>query len=464
MHTLHPYVAAESNISLDKQIRIHIIYSYGEDKIKKYIIVCIALIIFLLPSILYAADAAYEKHLAKGILSIETRDYPGAINEFKAAIKENPKNPTAVLYLGIAQSRSGDKEAETTLRKALTMNPSDPRAHLELGIYYFTYSLYDKARDYFEKTVTLAPATEFSAKAEEYLKQIKEAASEKRWTLNASLGGQYDSNVVLNPSGGGPLPQGISHQSDWSAVFFANAKYYLIKEEKMEASAGLTFYQNLHATISDYNITQPVLDLTMAYKILPWLQLRGVFSWEYISVGQEEYGHDYLLAPSLVITEGKGSSTVIDYRYRNYTFKNSDLFFDNSQRSGPDNYIAITQNLQITPSVQARLTYSHDVNATQEDFWHYRGNRGALGLSFVFPYKIFMDLYGEYYVQDYNGKDTQTGANRKDKTFTGSIQATKVLSDIFSVTVGQLYTKDDSNIPAFAYNRAITSLFFNARF
>jgi len=398
---------------------------------------------------------------------MDTKDYRGAIEEFRAAIRENPNNPTALLYLGIAQSRSGDREAETTLKRALVMNPSDPRTNLELGIYYYGHSAYGEAKDYFENTIRLAPGTEFSANAGEYLKLIREGGFEKRWSLNFSVGGQYDSNVILNPSGS-PLPQGISNKSDWSAVFSLSGRYYLIKEERGEVSAGVSLYQNLHASLSDFNVTQPMVDVTAAYTLLPWLQLRGVASYEFVWVGglneSNRYGEDYMLAPSLVITEGTGFSTVIEYRYRNYNFYDSEFFLFNSQRSGPDNYIGITQNLQITPSIQARLTYSHDVNATREDFWHYRGNRGALGLSFIFPYKIFMDIYGEYYVQDYRGKNPDTGENRKDKIFTGSIQATKVLSDIFSVTVGQLYTKDNSNLPAFDYNRAITSLFFTARF
>ena len=427
----------------------------------------ITLAVFLLPSVLYATDAAYEQHVAKGILSMDSKDYHGAIEEFRAAIRENPNNPTALLYLGIAQSRSGDREAEATLKRALTMNPSDPRTNLELGIYYYANSVYGEAKDYFDSTIRLAPGTEFSASAEGYLKLIREGDIAKRWSLNFSVGGQYDSNVVLNPTGN-PLPQGISQKSDWSAVFSLNGRYYLVKEEKAEVSAGFNLYQNLHATLSDFNVTQPVVDMTMAYNILPWLQLRGVASYEFVWVGgidnSDRYGEDYMLSPSLVINEGKGFSTVIEYRYRNYHFYNSELFFDNSQRSGPDNYIGVTQNLQITPSIQGRMMYSYDVDATQETFGQDRGNRGALGFSFIFPYKIFMDLYGEYYVQDYRGKNPETEENRKDKIFTGSIQATKVLSDIFSVTVGQLYTKDDSNIPAFAYNRAITSLFFTARF
>jgi hypothetical protein len=243
-----------------------------------------------------------------------------------------------------------------------------------------------------------------------------------------------------------------------------SGRYYLVTEEKAEVSAGFNFYQNLHASLNNYNVSQPVFDLTMAYNIFPWLQVRGVAAWEYLSVGQEEYGSDYMLAPSLIFFEGKGFSTIVDYRYRNYTFHNTEVFFDNSQRSGPDNFIGVTQIMPISPNIQARLGYAHDVNATQEAFWHYRGDRGTLGLSFTLPYKIFLNLDADYYIQKYHGKDPQTGANRKDKTFTGAASVTKVLSDIFSVTLGQVYVNDNSNVPEFSYNRAITSLFFNARF
>ena len=430
----------------------------------KYIL---AFLFVLTLSASVAAQTTYEQHMSQGMSGLEKKDYSLSEAAFRAALKEKPDDYKATLYLGVVLNRMGMKEAEDLLKRALLVNPREPETNLQLGIYYYNKSVYPEASDYFETTIELAPGTGFSASAEDYLRRMRGAETEKRWSLNLSIGGQYDSNVILNPSGN-PLPQGISNKSDWSAVFLLNGRYYLIKDDKGEVSAGVSLYQNLHASLSDFNVTQPMVDVTAAYTILPWLQLRGVASYEFVWVGglneSNRYGEDYMLAPSLVITEGTGFSTVIEYRYRNYNFYNSELFLFNSQRSGPDNYIGITQNLQITPSIQARLIYSHNVNATREDFWHYRGNRGALGLSFIFPYKIFMDLYGEYYVQDYRGKNPDTGENRKDKIFTGSIQATKVLSDIFSVTVGQLYTKDNSNLPAFDYNRAITSLFFTARF
>ncbi len=310
-------------------------------------IVLIALAIFFLSTVSHATVATYEQHIAKGVAGVEAADYRVAAEEFRAALREKPLDPTATLYLGIALNRSGDREAETILKQALAMEPSDPRTNIELGIYYFRYSMYGEARDYFENTIRLSPGTEFSARAGEYLTLIREGGLAKRWALNFSVGGQYDSNVVLNPSGN-PLPQGISQKSDWSAVFVMNGRYHLIKEEKGEVSVGFNFYQNVHAVLSDFNITQPVFDVTAAYTILPWLQLRGLFNFEYVWVGgKNRYGYDYMVAPSVVISEGKGFSTVIEYRYRHYTFNDSELFFDNSQRSGPDNYIGITQNISL---------------------------------------------------------------------------------------------------------------------
>ncbi|HXX82220.1 MAG TPA: tetratricopeptide repeat protein [Thermodesulfovibrionales bacterium] len=423
------------------------------------------LVIFLVfsLSVSVTAQTTYDQYMSTGLSSLEKKDYYSSEEAFKAALKEKPDDFKATLYLGIVLDQMGRREAEDLLKKALLMNPQDPQVNLQLGIHYFDKTVYPEARDYFETTIEVAPKTQFSATAEGYLKRMRAMEAEKRWELNVSVGGQYDSNVVLNPSGN-PLPQGISHQSDWSAVFLFSGRYHLITEEKADVSAGFNFYQNLHASLWHYNVSQPIFDLTAAYNILPWLQVRGVASWEYLSVGQEEYGNDYMLAPSVVIFEGKGFSTIVDYRYRNYTFYNTQVFFDNEQRSGPDNYIGVAQIIPLSPNVQMRLGYAHDVNATQEAFWHYRGDRGAAGLSFILPYKIFVNLDSDYYIQKYRGTDPETGANRKDKTFTGSASVTKVLSNIFSVTLGEVYVNDNSNVSVFSYNRSITSLFLNARF
>jgi hypothetical protein len=57
-----------------------------------------------------------------------------------------------------------------------------------------------------------------------------------------------------------------------------------------------------------------------------------------------------------------------------------------------------------------------------------------------------------------------SGDKRRDRAYTGSVSMTRLLSERYSITIGQLYTKNNSNIAAFEYSRAVTSVFMNARF
>ncbi|GAB4411888.1 MAG: hypothetical protein OHK0032_07820 [Thermodesulfovibrionales bacterium] len=415
----------------------------------------------LIVSISHAKEATYEQRIAMGVLNLEANNYSDAVSEFRAALKEKPDDLTATLYLGIALSRSGESEAETILKKALSMNPREPRTNLELGIYYYNKALYDEARDYLENTIRFAPKTEFSARAEEYLRAMKGAV--RPWALNFSIGTQYDSNVVLN-STSNPLPPGITRKSDWRAVLYLKGRYNIIEKEGMEGSIGYSLYQSLHSRLSDFNVTQHLLELRGTYNVSPSLKLGGVYSFEYVYLGGDEYDYAHSISPSLTISEGKGFSTAVEYKYRNIHFKDSDLFANNSERTGSNNLIGITQNIPLTGSVSARLGYSHDVDSTRKDYWDYSGDKGFMSVRFNMQYRILIDLYGEYYRRDYDGVSPYSDSKRKDIIHTYAVSVTKGLSDRCSITIGQSYTRNTSNITAYDYKRAITSIFLNARF
>ena len=394
---------------------------------------------------------------------MEANNYLDAIAEFKSALKDSPGDFTATLYLGIARSRTGDGEAETTLKEALAIKPGEPRASLELGIYYFNKGAYNLSQDYFNKTIASAPNTELSAAAKEYLSAASTGGTAKPWMLNISLGTQYDSNVVLNGSED-TLPQGISRESDWRTVLYLKGRYNIVAKENLEGSIGYSLYQSLHARLSDFNLTQHLLDLRAAYNISPSLNLMGTYSFEYVYLGGDNYDYAHSISPSLVISEGKGFSSIIEYRYRDIHFQDSERFVNNSDRTGSNNLIGITQNIPVSNLISAKAGYSHDEDSTREDFWDYRGNKGFMGLRLKMPHSVFLDLYGEYYSKEYEGINPISDSRRKDIVHTYSGTATKALTDRCSITIGQSYTMNKSNIFAYDYNRSITSLFLNARF
>ncbi len=409
-------------------------------------------------------DPVYEIAVTKAVNKIENADYEQAAKELREILKSRPDDETATLYLGIALSRPGDRNAEGYLKKALKMNPQNPRTNLELGIFYYNKSLQEESKDYFKNTISLAPNTAYAKKSKEYLNRIQKKGTIKPWALNISIGGQYDNNVVLD-SGDTPLPEGISRKSDWSAVLFLKGKYSFISSETVDVSAGYSFYQNLHIHLSDFNVMDNLFDLGARVRLSSLLSLKAAYSFDYVLVGGDPYDYAHSLSPSIIISEGKGFSTVLEYRYRNIHFMNTSLFETNSDRTGSNHLVGITQNIPLGSFINFRLSYAYDKDSTKKDFWDYEGNKGTAGLMFSLPAGFYIDLYGEYYKKDYEDNNPAVShREREDDISTAAISATKTLSRIFSVTIGQLYTRNKSNIDIYDYERAITSLFINARF
>ena len=453
----------QRNFPLDKRYDFPNNYIQKEGVIRNFKAVIITVFFVLLSSLSYATEATYEQHIAKGVLHVEAENYRDAIAEFESALKDVPGDFTATLYLGIAQGRAGNREAETTLKKALAMKPGDSRTSLELGIYYFNKGAFNLSEDYFNRTIAAVPNTDLSAAAKEYLSVATTGGTAKPWMLNISMGTQYDSNVVLNGSDS-PLPQGISGKSDWRAVLYLKGRYNIVTKKKLEGSIGYSLYQSLHGKLSDFNVTQHLLELRAAYKISPSLNLSGTYSFEYVNLGGDNYDYAHSVTPSLVISEGNGLSTIIEYRYRDIHFKDSDRFFNNSDRTGSNNLIGITQNIPVSNFISAKAGYSHDEDSTRKDFWDYKGDKAFMGIRLKMPQSVFLDLYGEYYRKGYEGESPISNSKRKDIVHTYSGTATKTLTDRCSITIGQSYTMNKSNIFAYDYNRSITSLFLNVRF
>lgn len=417
---------------------------------------------FFSPSVSHGTMASYEQRIAKGVAHLETGNYGSAADEFSAAIKERPGDFRATLYLGIALSRSGRAEAEPTLKRALSMRPEDPRTNLELGIHFFNSSSYDVARSFFEKTARVAPGTEFSDRAGDYLKAMEERGALKPWSLTSSIGAQYDSNVVLNGEDN-PLPQGISKKSDWRAVVSLKGRYFFVRTGRTEASAGYRLYQSLHTRLSDFNVSQHTADFNATYTLSPSVRISGAYSFEYAFIGGNGYVYAHTLSPAVVIAGGNGFSTLIEYRFAKNNYSNSDLFPDNSDRTGSNNLVGITQTLPLHTMVIAKAGYYYDRDSTRKDTWDYSGNKGFAALQFSPARNLRIDLYGEYYHKDYKGFQP-AGEKRKDKVYTVSVSATKRLSNRYSVTIGELYVRNKSNTPVFDYERAVASLFLNLSF
>lgn len=412
---------------------------------------------------LAAEEPVKNKDVAAGMALIDKGEYGQAAQLMRETLAKTPDDPEASLCLGKALNRMGEKEAATHLKSALRQNPENPEVSLELGIFFFNKDLYAEAEDYFDDTISLAPDSDPARKAREFLVRISEKRKDRTWEISALSGLQFDSNVILNGNGVA-LPAGISGESDWSGVVNVKGHYRFLKVNKFEMTAGYSFYQNLHFKLSDFNVTQNLVDLSAAYELTSNIKLKASYGFEYLQLAGQRFDHAHTLAPTMIFKCGNWGTSSIDYRFRNAEYRDTTLFTNNSQRTGNNHYFGINHIMPIGKTFVAWGVYSHDEDLTRNSFWDYHGDRLLAGLRAVLPFSMTADIYGEYYKRRYGAVDPSYGVKRDDDQTSASISLTRHFTENISVVLAQLYTRNFSNIQAYDYERFITSLFLNVRF
>ncbi|MBF0539514.1 MAG: tetratricopeptide repeat protein [Nitrospirae bacterium] len=435
----------------------------------KITVVLMFVLSFIMTNAAFAGDkpsadnTSYEAYMSKGKAYLQEKKYEEAVKAYREALKGKPSDEAANLALGIALSRLSQDTAQLHLKKALMVNPNNPQTNLELGVYYYNKEIYVEARDYLETTVETGKGTEYETTALGYLKKIDRQIGARPWFINLTLGGQYDSNVVLSHDASA-MPAGISRKADWKELVYINGRYKFVDTERIEASAGYSFYQTLQTRLSAFNITQNTADLSLRYHIMPALSVGAQYAFEYILFGGKTYDHAHSIGPSLFISEGNGFTTEVKYTYRSTRFYNGDLFLTNSDRNGADNAIGIAQLFPLTEAANLELGYDFDKADAEIDYWRYNGNKLHANLMYNLPYRILLNLYAEYYPKRYEGIFSTYNKTRDDDTQTYSLTATKLFTDSIGVTLGQTYVYNKSNINSYDYKRSLSSLLLNLRF
>lgn len=99
-----------------------------------------------------------DVHFGLGYLLWGRKQYPEAANEFRAELANNPKHVQAMIYLGDAQMQMNHPEAaEPLLENALHLDAGREFAHLDLGILYADAGRKDDALREMKEAARLAP-------------------------------------------------------------------------------------------------------------------------------------------------------------------------------------------------------------------------------------------------------------------------------------------------------------------
>ena len=428
--------------------------------------------------------------LGLGMAQYNRGQYAEALASLDNAEKHLPSDPLVFYYQGLTYHQKGafDLSPGRFLRARTLNNDLAAPCHYYSGIAYFQRGLVDESREEFNAVLAAGePDSELVKSARLFLEQAggESVKGPKRWDLSATIMGQYDSNVVLTPLGTSPAPDsGISQKHDWRVALFARAEYRPIQTETWLGGANYAFYQSFHQTLSGFDVEDhtPAVFLQRQFGSF---QTRMQYMFDYIKVGRDPFLIAHSFQPMFTLSEGYHAFTQAQFRYQNKDFQD-DRFTSNSLRDGKNWLAGATQYFLFADNTgNFRMGYTFDTDRTgggSPSFavigdqtnadWAYSGHRfsAGIGLPAVLTYKIDLDF--NYYRQIYANPNSFaeglagdiTTLKRQDHiyTFTGTLG--RDFTEWLSASLQYAYTRDQSNVPSFDYNRSVFSLIITGRF
>ena len=410
-----------------------------------------------------ATEADFEKRMARGAVALDAADYATAREEFGQALNEHPQDAEAALSLAVALTRGNDPTAETALKNALRLEPGNVRTNFELGSYFFNHGMLEESADFFETTLTLQPDSEMKAATEAYLGNIRARSGGKRWGVTLVTGMQYDSNVPLaaDPS---LLPVGTGRMGDWKVVLNPAINGVAHKDSTQELTGSYSLYQTLHLQLNNFNLTQNSFDVTYKRQLSPVYSAHLSGGFESIMLGGEMFDNNFSVTPGVTMALPRSISLGLDYRLRQSYFKNSDTFPTNTDRDGATHSLLISYHQPLSETVTLRAGYAYDRELTSVNAWSSIGHSGSGGVSATLPHGVLVDLAVELAARTYDEILTGNSDIRSDTTVTGGGTLIWQAFEKVGLSLGYQYTRNNSNISGYEYNRGITSVMLQGRY
>ncbi len=406
----------------------------------------------------------YELYIAQGIQKINEERYGEALKVLEKALSMSPNDPEATYYTGIAHSRLGEyKKAEKLLLRTISLDKTSMNAFLELGSVYYSTGRCDKSSSYLSRFISRTD----NESAKQYAIRLKnscrkEAKKEKKsFKLNITVGGQHDSNVILEPSN---PPSGLERRDrkeDGRGVAIIAARGTIFKTGPVKLKANALTYNSVHGNLEEYNLQYYRFNPAVVVDVMGPVTATAGYTLDYTLLGNDLYSRVHTYQGKAQVKEGKHLVTEGIYEYKDIKYWDDDLFTTNSLRSGHQNTFGLKQKLYIKKFCAGIYGYA-DFKRAEVRYWSFDGYRAGGKVCYKIIPSLQVKVSGEYNRRQH--KDIFAGftAKRLDKMQKYYIGFTYKVSKVLSVIIADTYTINDSNLLDYDYERNVAGIFLKA--
>ncbi|RJQ56724.1 MAG: DUF560 domain-containing protein, partial [Desulfobacteraceae bacterium] len=382
-----------------------------------------------------------------------------------AVAKENDIFPAKITFLeGLVHQKEGDHLGSIEyFEKAKSLDPSMRQAaDLQIAIGYVNARDLKKARDRFEAVVSYNPQSDMAEFARRYQESIdRQIDLERPLHITVSVSGGYDTNVVLKPLETEVAPDITNEDSFFKNVnarldYLPALPFPWIFNSSYSFSG--TFYDTQVRRTHD-SISNNLYGLA-GYNFGSY-SLNGIVNYTYMlrrNPDWETLGHFLGLGPSVRMSWRQNHLFEL---FGGVLFKEyeEDPLIPEEDNDAQAFNTYLNWLWGITDRTFLSLRYDFAAEDTDGDNLDNDTHRFSANVSFpVWIDPLRIQIGAQAAMQDYNNNHSAFGVKRSDDTYLGFAGISWAFYKGFTLLSNYSYTKADSNLPIYEYDRHIVSL------
>ncbi len=396
---------------------------------------------------------------ALGLLYYKKMEFETALNHFKKVPDNDADQVLGIYYGGICQYKTEDYAgAEISLRAAAEMSPTiAPNANYYAGVCNYHLGRLDASADHFHRVADTAAADDLRENARLWIKAIeKKRADLTPWSFYVKTAYVYDDNVVLEPAD----QDIVSNEKDSAVMAYFSGDYDVIRESRLTAGLSYSHYQTWYQDLKEYDLTGSIGNVYLDYRCTDAWTLGIKYLPTYYWVDSNSYLMRHHIRSSLAWTADLRSFVEFSHNYYR------DHYFTDSGRDGHANEISVDYSRAIGAlNAYFFCGIGYEINSATDDDEDFEELKTLLGISWDVFARTNFTIYGNYYDKDYDAADAVYGRKRDDDRYSLSAALTQnIWKEWLYGGIEYNYTKNDSNIGDFDYERNLIRLFIAAKF
>ena len=447
------------------------------------------------------ASERSEVFFNEGLAAFLEGNYARAAERFREAAGADPKDATARLWLGMAESREGnDRDAEAAFDEALAIDPDYPEAVLGRGIVRARRGQETSAKADWERAAEIGAGTPVKSEALRRLTGPPLGVKEERhWDLAASLGTEYDTNVLLYPNLGAspPLPATFGqrgapapprdHRHDARTVYYVEGGTKYKATDRLELGTRQSLYATTQFRTSGTDVVHYAPSAYASFKVDPWL-VGLQYTYTLFALGGEVFLSKQEVEPSVTLREGNQAFSELYYRYGRHSYRGSvNEMNPNTDQDGDYHRVGFDQYaLLFDKRGYARVGAEFSRNLTQGTEFDASYFRLSGELVAPLPADVFLRINGEQTWGDYDNESVfsqpnqlffttgpffnrvqvpiRVGEKQREKLTSAGATLTRNLGKHWVGAARVTYSVNQSTVDAFDWNRSVFSLFATYNF